>query len=43
MLNISGQYIKVSPKVKGMLEENSLRVNVGITFNEDWFRKYKVD
>ena len=43
MLNISGQYIKVSPKVKGMLEENSLRVNIGITFNERWFMKYKVD
>lgn len=43
MLHISGQYIKVSPKVKGMLEENSLRLNVGITFNERWFMKYKVD
>lgn len=43
LLNISGQYIKVSPKVKGMLEENYLRVNIGLTFNERWFMKWKVD
>ena len=43
VLNISGQYIKVSPKVKGMLEENYLRINVGLTFNERWFMKWKVD
>jgi hypothetical protein len=43
MLNISGQYVKVSPKVKGMLEENYLRLNIGLTFNERWFMKYKVE
>lgn len=43
ILNISGQYIKVSPKVKGMLEENYLRLNIGLTFNERWFMKYKVE
>ena len=43
ILNISGQYIKVSPKVKGMLEESYLRVNIGLTFNERWFMKWKVD
>lgn len=43
LLNISGQYIKVSPKTKGMLEENYLRVNIGLTFNERWFMKWKVD
>lgn len=43
VLNISGQYIKVSPKIKGMLEENYLRVNIGLTFNERWFMKWKVD
>ena len=43
LLNISGQYVKVSPKIKGMLEENYLRVNVGLTFNERWFMKWKVD
>ena len=43
ILNISGQYINVKPKVAGMLEENYLKVNVGLTFNERWFMKWKVD
>lgn len=43
VLNISGQYVKVSPKMKGMLEETYLRVNIGLTFNERWFMKWKVD
>ncbi len=43
ILNISGQYVKVSPKVKDMLEENYLRINIGLTFNELWFMKWKVD
>lgn len=43
ILNISGQYVKVSPKIKGMLEENYLKINIGLTFNERWFMKYKVD
>lgn len=43
ILNISGQYVKVSPKVKGMLEENYLKINVGLTFNERWFMKWKVN
>jgi hypothetical protein len=43
ILNISGQYIKVKPKVAGMLEENYLKINIGLTFNERWFMKWKVD
>jgi hypothetical protein len=43
ILNISGQYVKISPKVKGMLQENCLRINIGLTFNESWFMKYKVE
>ena len=43
ILNISGQYIKVSPKVKGMLEENYLRINLGLTFNDRWFLKWTVE
>ena len=39
MLNISGQYIKVSPKFKGLMEENYLRINIGLTFNERWFHE----
>ena len=43
ILNISGQYAKVSPKVKGMLEEQYLRINIGLTFNDRWFMKWKVE
>ena len=43
ILNLSGQYVKVSPKAKGMLEENYLRINIGLTFNDRWFMKWKVE
>ena len=43
ILNISGQYINVKPKIAGMLEENYLKINIGLTFNERWFMKWKVD
>ena len=43
ILNISGQYVKVTPKVKGMLEEEYLRINIGLTFNDRWFMKWKVE
>lgn len=42
ILSISGQYIKVTPKVKGMLDEQYLKLNIGLTFNERWFMKWKV-
>jgi hypothetical protein len=34
--------VKVSPKVKGMMSENYLKLNIGLTFNEAWFQKWKV-
>ncbi|MGL4852592.1 MAG: hypothetical protein ACRC3Z_08125 [Phocaeicola sp.] len=43
ILSISGEYTKVSPKIAGMLEENYLKINVGLTFNERWFMKWKVE
>ncbi|MDO4949194.1 MAG: hypothetical protein Q4E55_03365 [Bacteroidales bacterium] len=42
-LNLSGEYVHVQPKQSGLLEENYLRINVGITFNERWFMKWKVE
>lgn len=42
-LNVSGQYVKVTGKTANFLDEKMLRVNVGITFNERWFYKYKVN
>lgn len=41
ILNISGQWVNI--QTPGMLKENTFRVNVGITFNERWFMKWKVD
>ena len=41
MLNISGQWVRSS--AKGLLNENTFRINIGITFNERWFMKWKVD
>ena len=43
ILNISGQFVKVDPKIKGMLEENYLKINLGLTFNDRWFMKWKVE
>lgn len=41
-LHLSGQYIHMNPKSAGMIEENYLRINIGITFSEAWFTKMKV-
>ena len=43
LLNISAQYERIEPKYAGMITENYLRVCVGITFNERWFMKWKVN
>ena len=40
-LNVSGQWVHSS--AKGMLTENTFRINVGISFNERWFMKWKVN
>ncbi len=42
MLHISGQIIRMRPQTAGMIEETYLRLNVGITFNENWFMKLKL-
>lgn len=41
-LHVSGQFIHMEPKSSGMIAENYLRINIGITFNESWFMKMKV-
>ncbi len=40
MLNISTQWVKLD--AKNFITENSFRINIGITFNERWFAKWKV-
>lgn len=42
IISISGEWVKVDPRVNGLLTENYLRLSVGLTFNELWFQKWKV-
>ena len=39
-LKISGQWVKNS--ATGLIKENIFRLNIGFTFNEDWFKKWKM-
>ena len=41
MLNISGQIVNRS--ADNMIKETMLRLNIGLTFNERWFAKWKVE
>lgn len=41
VLNVSAQWIQTS--AKDMITENTFRINVGITFNERWFAKWKIE
>ena len=40
-LNISGQWVRSS--AKNLIKENYFRINIGFTFNEDWFKKWKME
>ena len=40
-LNISAQWVHSS--ARDLVTENSFRINIGLTFNERWFAKWKVD
>ena len=40
-LNISGQWVRNA--ATGLIKENVFRLNIGFTFNEDWFKKWKMD
>lgn len=42
-LNVSAQWIRIDPKTSGLMKENYFRIAVGLTFNESWFRKWKVE
>ncbi|MBQ8064074.1 MAG: hypothetical protein IJ200_00265 [Prevotella sp.] len=41
VLNISAQWVHAS--ASSLVTENSFRINIGLTFNERWFAKWKVD
>ena len=41
MIQISGQWVRSA--AKGFVTDNTFRINIGLTFNERWFAKWKVD
>ncbi len=41
-LSIIGEYVNVKPSNKGLIEENYLKLSIGLTFSELWFLKWKV-
>ena len=41
MLNVSAQWVRND--ASGLIKENSFRINIGFTFNERWFAKWKFD
>ena len=42
VVNIAFQWGRSVPSVSSLITENYLRLNVGITFNERWFMKWKI-
>ena len=42
VLNISFQWGRFAAPASSLITENYLRLNVGITFNERWFMKWKI-
>ena len=42
LLNMGVEWIRRSPSVSNQITENYVMVNFGVTFNEDWFRKFKI-
>ena len=43
VLSITGEYTRVKPSVKDMLSENRFMIKLGLTFNERWFMKWRVN
>ncbi len=41
ILNISAQWVR--QEAVGLIKENTFRINIGLTFNERWFAKWKVE
>lgn len=43
VLSITGQYINLSPSNKNLMSENRFVLKVGLTLNEPWFMKWRVN
>ena len=42
-LNASFEYVKMVPEIKSLINEQYFRFSLSFTFNEMWFRKWKLD
>ncbi len=42
LVSITAQYVHIEGLTTNALDENILRLSIGITFNERWFQKWKV-
>jgi hypothetical protein len=43
LVNITVDYKYLTPQATGMVREHSLGLTVGILFNENWFRKARIN
>jgi len=43
MVHIGGQYGKMGTTQNGLIQENFWRLNLGFTFSDKWFQKYRYD
>lgn len=43
MINVSAEWMQRRPSIPGMIKENYILVNLGISFNEKWFMKWKIN
>lgn len=41
ILNVSAQWVRQDSKT--FIKENSFRINIGLTFDERWFAKFKME
>lgn len=43
IINLTGEYVRVQPSVSHALSENRFVIKLGLTLNETWFVKWKVN
>ena len=43
MVNVGLQWMRRSASGVGMIKEDYFVINLGVTFNERWFVKYKIE
>ncbi len=42
IVSLTAQYVRIEGQTANLLNENILRLSIGVTFNEGWFQKWKV-